>query len=404
MTWEIAFIVGLLACAVASFIWEKVSVDVTATVAFALLVGVSLLTKSERLPDMDALMTVFANPAPLTIAAMFIISAALERCGVIDYMATFFGKMTKLPYALFICVLVIGVGFISAFVNNTPVVVVFMPVIISLARKMNTPASKLLIPLSYASIFGGVCTLMGTSTNILMSGIMQQEGLKPLSMFELSSVGVPLLFVGMAYLVIFGKKVLPTRETLTSILSEEERREYITEAFIQPGSNLAGQPYNETIQKKAKGVRLVEVIRNGVALEGEVEKEPLHEGDRLMLACRASALATARNMEGIDFGGEMGLDLAQIAAHEGAIVEGVLGPRSSIEGMTIDEINFRQRFRVIVLAVHRNGRNLRSQLNTVRLQFGDTLLLMGTDPAINHLRQSEDIVLLDKPPRRGRTS
>jgi len=399
VSWEIIFVLLLLLAAVFSFIREKFPVDITALVAFGVLIGVAMLSGSERLPTLDQFMQVFANPAPLTIAAMFIISAALEKCGAIDRLASITGRAADLPYPAFVAVLVLGVALISAFVNNTPVVVVFMPVIMSLARRMNTPASRLLIPLSYASIFGGVCTLMGTSTNILMSGIMQQSGLEPLGMFELAAVGVPLLFVGMAYLVVLGPKILPARETLTSILSEEERREYITEAYLQHGSELAGKSYNEGFSRRAKGVRLVEIVRDGVAVEGDIANEPLQEGDRLMLACRASALASARSsMEGIDFGGEMGLDFEQIAAHEGAIVEAVIGPRSTIVGHTVSQVNFRQRFRMILLAVHRNGRNVRTQLDTLRLQFGDTLLMMGTDRAIEQLRRSDDMILLDRPP------
>ncbi|MGE9293710.1 MAG: SLC13 family permease, partial [Puniceicoccales bacterium] len=231
MSWEIIVVLVILLGSLISFIAEKISVDVTAICVFAALLLVSMVTGSTRWPEVGELVSVFANPAPLTIAAMFIISVALEKCGAIELMAQKLGKLTRLPYALFIVALAIGVGGISAFINNTPVVVVFMPVIISLARKMNTPASQLLIPLSFLSIFGGVCTLMGTSTNILMSGIIKDHGQPPLGMFELALVGLPLMVIGTLYLAVLGRKILPVRETLTAILSEEERKEYITEAY-----------------------------------------------------------------------------------------------------------------------------------------------------------------------------
>ncbi len=397
MSWELIFVLALLLFAVVSFIMERWPVDVTAIVVFSALLAVSLATGSALLPDQDQILNVFANSAPLTIAAMFILSAALDRCGVIEQIANGLERLSQLPYALFIVVMVFSVAIVSAFVNNTPVVVVFMPVIISLARKMDTPASKMLIPLSYASIFGGVCTLMGTSTNILISEYIRDRGHAPIGMFEISWVGLPLLFVGAAYLAIFGKRLLPTRETLMSILSEDERKEFISEAFIRPESHLIGSSFDETILKKEKGLRLLELIRDGVAIPGAINKVNFMAGDRLVLSCRASALANARKTGGVHLVGEEGMDLEQIAAHEGAIVEGIIGPRSSIAGQTIEEINFRQRYRMVLLAVHRNGRNVRDKLATLRFNFGDTLLMMGTEKGIENLRASDDIILLDRP-------
>lgn len=397
MSWEILFVLVLLIAALVSFALEKIPVDVTAVTVFAALLAVGSATGSELLPTTSELISVFANPAPLAIAAMFIISLALERCGAIDALARILGRMANLPYWMFIATLAVGVGGVSAFINNTPVVVVFMPVIISLARKMKTPASKLLIPLSYVSIFGGICTLTGTSTNLLMSGILAEQGYAPIGMFELAAVGLPLMGIGVAYLMLFGKKVLPMRETLTAILSEEERKEYITEAFIRSGSTLIGQSFEESPLRKARGIRLLELIRDGVALRGSLSKQVLREGDRLVLSCRPQALAAARETKGVDFVADSGLDLEAISAHEGAIVEGVIGPMSGIVGKTIREINFRQRYRMVIMAVHRRGRNVREKLETLPLDFGDTLLMMGTDQAIENLRNNDDIMLLDRP-------
>ena len=170
MTWEIAFTFALLAFALVSFIKEKLSTDVTAITVFAIVVAVSVLTESKNLPEIKDLFGVFANPAPVTIAAMFVVSAALSKCHVIESISTFLGRLGKLPYPSFMFFLVLSVAFISAFVNNTPVVVVFLPVVLGLSKQMGIPSSKLLIPMSYASIFGGCCTLVGTSTNILASG------------------------------------------------------------------------------------------------------------------------------------------------------------------------------------------------------------------------------------------
>lgn len=397
MTWEIAFVIFLLGFALVNFIREKIPTDITSFTVFAFLMAGAMMSGSPDLPTVDQLLSVFASPAPITIAAMFVVSSALERCGAIESLAAALQKLAGLGYRRFLMLMILAVALTSAFINNTPVVVVLLPVVLSLSRDMNVPASKLLIPLSYASIFGGVCTAIGTSTNILVSGVLSDHGRPPLEMFELTAVGLPILCAGTCFLTLFGKHLLPHRETLTSILSEEERKEYITEAFVQPGSDLTGKLVTES-GLNTRGVRLLEVIRHGVALTQPINEIILQASDRLVLACRPSGIMKARRLEGVNFIGDRGLDLEQIAAHEGAIVEGVIGPRSDIAGKTMNEINFRQRYRMVILAIHRHGKNLRDKINVVPLEFGDTLLMMGSHEAIENLRRSDDVILLDRPP------
>lgn len=397
MEWEIIFVFGLLIATLVTFVWEKFPTDLTAMTAFALLMGVAALSGSDKLPTTEQSLSVFANGAPLTIAFMFILSAALERCGAIDQLARILKPIARLGYTPFLFVLVFVVGGLSAFINNTPVVVVLLPVILTLAKDIGVVPSKLLIPLSYASIFGGTCSLLGTSTNILASDIMQSAGLEPLAMFEIGKVGLPLLFAGAFYLIVVSRKLLPKREMLTSILSDDERREYITEAFIPKGSALANTPLAESGLLKKRGMRLLEVIRHGIAEKVSHRDFILEGGDRLILAVRPTGVAEAREIKGMELFGDDNNGVEEIASDEGAIVEGVIAPNSSVVGKNVREINFRQRFRMVVMAVHRHGQNVRDKIDTLPLQFGDTLLMMGTDQAIENLRRSEDILLLDKP-------
>lgn len=390
ITWEIALIFVFLILALVSFATEKIPVDLTAMTLFAALLATGLLS-------VDKALSVFANPAPITVGAMFILSAALERSGAIDLLAASLKNVTKIGYSWFVFAMVLGVATVSAFVNNTPVVVVFMPVVLGLARNLNVPASKLLIPLSYASIFGGTCTLIGTSTNLLVSGVAQSRGEAPFSMFEISYIGIPLLLIGAVYLATMGRHLLPDRDTLTSMLTEEERREYLTEAYVQANSPLVGKTLETAGILKSRGLRVIEVVRQGVAVAGDLKAITLEPGDRLIMACRPSGVAHARSLEGVDFTAEVGLGLEQIAAHEGLLVEAVIPPNSAVLGRTIRELNFRQRFRMTILAVHRRGVNVRDQLETLRLEFGDTLLMLGTEQAVQYLRTSEDILLLDRP-------
>jgi di/tricarboxylate transporter len=396
MTWEILFIFGLLAFAIVSFIWERISADLTSLTVFGILLFVSMLTKSDALPTLEATLGVFGNSAPLTIAGMFIVSAALERTGAIDLITGYLRKLVKLPYRGFMFIMILGVAGVSAFVNNTPVVIVLMPVILSLSREMDVASSKLLIPLSYASIFGGTCTLLGTSTNLLASGILLDAGHAPIGMFELASVGLPILAFGSIYLVLFGNKLLPHRETLTSILSDEERKEFITEAFIRAGSDLHGKTAKEGELLK-HGIRLLEIVRHGIAVPGDPRDHQLQYGDRLVLACRPSGVAEAHSMKGITIQTELAEGLETIVTDEGALVEGVVSPHASIAGSTLGEINFRQRFRMVVVAVHRKGTNQRERLSNLRLQAGDTLLMMGSTASIDSLANSDEIIILDRP-------
>lgn len=390
MTWDIAFVLLLILGALLAFLQEKVSPDVTALALFVILL-VSGVVPTEKV------FGVLANPAPLTVGAMFILSAALVKCGAIDRIAVLLNGLAGLHYGTVIALIVLGVGGLSAFVNNTPVVVVLVPVLISLARKMKLPASKFLIPLSYAAVIGGCCTLVGTSTNLVVAGILQARGEPPLRMFELAWVGLPMLALGVVYIALGGRHFLPTREPATITLAEEDRREYITEVFVQPGAPIIGRTTEEAKLTLARGIRVVEIVRDDHPL-GLDPAPALAAGDRLVLACRPQGVTHARSIAGLDLAAELKLGLGQISAHEGMLVEGVVAPNSDLIGQTLGESDFWRRFHVVVLAVHRHGRELRSSHQELRLKNGDILLLMGTEQAVQSLRASEDLLLVDRPP------
>jgi di/tricarboxylate transporter len=232
---------------------------------------------------------------------------------------------------------------------------------------------------------------------LLASGILSDKGHEPIGMFELAAVGLPILAAGSIYLVLFADRLLPRRETLTSILSEAEREEYITEAFVRFDSNLIGIPAAECNFLKSKRIRLLEIVRHGVAIAGDFKKVALKAGDRLVMSCHPTGVAAAHSEKGIALQIELSEDLETIATDEGAIVEAVVSPNATIAGKNLGEINFRQRFRMVVIAIHRKGQNQRNQLNELRLQPGDTLLMMGSNTAIENLANSEEVILLDRP-------
>ena len=397
MTWEIVFVLLLLVGAIVSFAREKIPADVTSLLIFALLVAGAALFPSSTLPSVSQLLTVFANPAPITIASMFIISAGLERCGVINSLTGLLQKTTRYGYRRLLLILIIPVALVSAFINNTPVVVILLPVVISLSSNMGIAASKVLIPLSYASIFGGTCTLMGTSTNILGSSLITAAGYKPFTMFEFTVVAGPLAIIGAIYLMLFGKYLLPDRESLGSLIPAEAKKEYIAEAFVRPDSPLVGEAVEETRILNQSGIRLVEIIRAGSPVPGNLRKIVLEGGDRVVLACRPSGIAEAREFEGIILTAEKDADLEPISARQASIVEAVVAPNSPAVGRTITDMNFRQRFRTLILAVHRDGKNMTADFQKTPIAVGDTLLLLGPDESLNALRRSGDLLLLDQP-------
>lgn len=391
MTWEIAFVLLLIVGALLSFLNEKLPPDVTALVLFVILLVSGVVPQAK-------VFSVLSNPAPLTVGAMFILSAALVKSGAIDRLAALLGQLAGLHYITLMALIVLGVGGLSAFINNTPVVVVLVPVIISLARKMKLPASKMLIPLSYAAVLGGCCTLLGTSTNLLVTGILQARGEPPLRMFELAWIGLPMLAAGTIYIAVLGRYILPKREPGSVALAEEDRREYITEVFVQPGSPPIGRTFAEAGLTLSRGIRVLELIRDETTLPLKKPDPRLAAGDRLVLACRPQGVTHTRSIDGIDLTTELKLGLGQISAHEGVLVEGVIGPNSDLIGQSVSEAGFRRRFHMVVLAVHRHGKDLRGEFDQRRLQNGDILLMMGTEKAVESLRASEDLLLIDRPP------
>lgn len=390
MTWEILFVFVVLAAMLGSFMWEKLPTELTAFAGLALLMAVGILDSQDALAS-------FSNAAPITVGAMFILSAALEKSGAIQLIADRLQDLPGLRMKTALPALILCVAVISAFINNTPVVVIFLPVTLSLAKQLKASASKLLIPLSYASILGGSCTLIGTSTNIVVSSIATSRGLEPISMFELAWIGIPLFLGGALYLLTIGYKLLPKRETLSAILGEDEKREYILETFVKEGSSMVGKSLTQFPRYNKSGLKALEIIRRGIALQEESSGVILEAGDRILVAASARALAKAQSSPQGSLDallGEFGLE--QIAAVEGSFVEVALRSGSSLAGDTLAELNFRQRYRLAPVAIHRKGHNLQTELHSKPLEDGDILLLLGSDEAIEHLRSENDFVVLDE--------
>jgi len=397
MTWEIAVVLALVAFALVQFVRERWPLDLTGLAVFAILLLLSQLPGKNAFPETAQLLKVFANAAPLTVAAMFVLTYALERTGAISRALVALEGIGNIGPRGLLLVMMVGAGILSAFINNTPVVVVGLPVAIHLAKRAGVPASIFLIPLSYAAVFGGCCTLVGTSTNILGSGLLGEAGQKPLGMFEIGAVGLPLAIIGTLYTVWFAPKLLPARKTLAEDLGGEEGiSEYAVEASVQPGSPVIGKTLFDAGFGPRTGMRIIEVLRRGEPVFDPLDTLRLEAGDQMVIAGAPKGVASVLAMQGVNLKAESGKTGEYLAAHETHLAEAIVGPLSEISGRSLRDINFRQRVGLVVLAIHRRGLNLSRGFESVPLQAGDTLLVMGSDASINQLRRSSDLLLLDR--------
>ncbi len=397
MTWEIATVLVLVGLVLVQFIRERWPTDLTGLVAFAALLVLSQLPGQHSFPSSGQLLKVFANAAPLTVAAMFVLTYALERTGAIGRALAALESVGNLGPRGLLLVMMVGTAVVSAFINNTPVVVVGLPVAMHLAKRAGVSASIFLIPLSYASVFGGCCTLVGTSTNILASGLLADSGHAPLGMFEIGAVGLPTALLGLAYVTWVAPKLLPTRKTLAQDLEEAGISEYVVEASVQEKSPAAGKTLAEAGLGPRSGMRVIEVIRDHAPSFEPLDTLRLRAGDRLVIAGAPAAVASILAMQGVSLQAERGKSAELIATHEGHLAEAIVGPLSELAGRSLRDLNFRQRFGLVVLAVHRRGLNLSRGFENVPLQPGDTLLVLGSENSIDQLRRSTDLLLLDRP-------
>jgi len=343
----------------------------------------------------DKMLNLFSNSAPITIGAMFVLSAALERTGVMDWLAENFTRLAGRSVFRAIALLALIVVPMSAFTNNTPVVVVFLPILMAYARKTGVGASKLLIPLSFFAILGGTVTLIGTSTNILVSGMAAKLGQPAFSIFEISSMGLVYAAIGSVYLIFFGHKLLPDRPTLSSLLSSEDTRSFCSQAVVAPRSTLIGKCLPDTVLGKTRTVRIFEIIRDGLRVSDvPLDQLPLQAGDTLVLKGLARDVASIRESGDLLF--ETGQEPADSTRREVRMVEAIIGPDSPMLGKTIADLGLRRNFGVMAVALHRQGHNLLDQFATIPLEFGDTVLFEGPEANLARLREEDDFLSLNE--------
>jgi len=354
---------------------------------------VGLLLVTGLLPYSDGL-AVLSNPAPWTIAAMFIVMGALVRTGSLDRVTRLAESTAKTHPKLAVTLLLGFAALASAFINNTPIVVIMIPIFVQVAKILNQSASKLLIPLSYAAIMGGTLTLIGTSTNLLVDGVARSQGLEPFTIFEVTPLGLVVVAWGMIYLALIGRHLLPDRASMATLLGgNRAKMKFFTEVAIPEDSALIGQNVTEVELFTRDGVRLIDVLRGDASLRRNMDGVTLQLGDRVVLRTEMAELLgmqSSKDLRTID----------KLSSVETTTVEVLITPGCRMVGRSLGSMRLRRRYGVYSLAAHRRNQNIGRQLDDLVVQVGDTLLLEGDPADIQRLAADMDMVDVSTPSER----
>ena len=389
MNADMLIVLGTIIIAVVLFATEKLPVDVTAIIVMCLLMLTGVITPQEGLSG-------FSNTATVTVAAMFILSAALTKTGAVNFIGTISSRLFKFNFWIGLICTMIFIGVISAFVNNTPVVAVFIPIMLGLAATNKISPSRLLMPVSFASMFGGVCTLIGTSTNILVSSIAVQHGLPAFGMFEFASLGLVFFGAGMIYMIVFGVRMIPIRDSKGDLTDKFRMHNYLTDVVLLPEAKSVGMRVEESPLVKELEIDVLEVIRNKYPLPGPTLNIVLRENDLLRVRCDIQQLQKLKDRMGVQLKSDFQISDEDEESAALNLVEVVIAPNSGLIGKTIKSVRFRNSFRATALALRHSGQLMNTRFSETRLRAGDAILIEVKEDNYERIKKNRNFVIVSE--------
>jgi len=393
MTLEVAIVLTILMIAIVLFITEWVRMDVVALLVLASLAVAGLVTPAEALSG-------FSNPAVVTVWAILILSGGLARTGVANLLGRKLLQLAGDGEIRLLVIIMLTVGVLSGFMNTIGVVSLFLPVVLDIARRTKQPPSKLLMPLAFAGLLGGLNTLIGAPPNILISEALKEAGLRPFRMFDFTPVGISVLLAGTAYMALIGRRLLPNRDPAREFSTAREKdfkslyelHDRMVMLHLPEGSILDGKTLAESRLGSVLGLNVVAVIRDGRTQLSPESAFALQAGDRLMVEGRLEQLTDLHRTNHLRLEKE-GFKVERLVSADVELVEARLSPGSSLVGQTLLQIGFRHSYAVVVLAILREGVPFRTNLETIPLLGDDVLLIQGQRDQLNELTKDPDLTV-----------
>jgi len=387
MTFEIAFVLGLIFLAFILFVTEKFSLDVTALLILTILFLSGFLSIDEAISG-------FSNPAVITISLLFVLSYALQKTRILEYLIVRINQLVSRSITLGLSVYLLTIALASALMNNTAIVAIFMPVTIRLAHRYHMSPSKLLIPLSYAAIMGGTLTLVGTSTNLLVNSIYINNNGLALGMFEFAKYGWITLVIGLIYILTIAPRILPSRTVTSSLTKSYHMAGYLTEMKISKDSPLVGSTCQERNVSHNYDVIVLDIQRDKRLISYNVGNEKLEEGDILFVKGSVESFLQMKEVEKVSLLTDEKLTQSELEQEDNVLIECMVTDQSDLIGQTIMNSNFRKRFYAFILAIRREGSIIRNKIAHVLIQSYDTLLIYGGKKQLEKLANSSGFILL----------
>ena len=370
MTFEIGMMIGVIVLAVVLFSLERVPPDVTALGLMLLVTLTGLVTPEEAFAG-------FGSEVVLMILGLLVLTAALIQTGLVDYLGREILSRVGNDSGRFLILLMVAAAALSAFMSNTGATAFLLPIVLSISRQMKVSPSKLLMPLAFASILASSVTLIGTSTNLVISGLLVNSGLEPLGMFELTVVGLPILVVGLVYMLTIGKKLIPDRGFNPDYTADFELQPYLTEIEILPDSPMVGATLAGSGLGHDLDLTVIRIVRDGEQYLVPSADLTLESGDLLLVEGSRDNLLSIKESPGIEHKPRRKIEDKEMQSEKIGLFEVVLLPNSRMIGRTLRDLKFRERYNLQVLGINRNGEKIHEKLSQIRLATGDELLLQG---------------------------